>query len=173
MEGGEQMWTPPIVATARGVDALVPTTIRVSFSGREGRRFLLGWEPITRVGHPDPHGPHGRNPRRLDVSIALSAVPPPEWARYVVGWYRQAHVNMPEEEPWAYPRVEGNEIRFAPLDDDLEGWVRGIDERITEANEFYVSTIAPQKAAEAEKRQAAEEETRRRMKEARRKAENL
>jgi hypothetical protein len=133
----------------------------------------MAWEPIRRISPPAIEGIDERNPRRLQVNIILSAPPPPEWARHFTSWYHQPNVDMPEDEPWAWPHIEGVLIRFGPQDGDLERWVQSIDKGISEANSYYERDVLPKKEAEQKAREDAEDEQARRLEEARRRARRL
>jgi hypothetical protein len=136
---------------------------------------MADWKPIKRAGKAEVLDIHPQDPGRLDVVIPLSADPPDEWARHLVGafaedigirvWYREGLAILPE--------VQGDSIRIAPIDSELESWIEGIDSRIEEANKFYEEKVLPQiRATEAASNQAFEAR-RRRLEEARRKAEQL
>jgi hypothetical protein len=135
---------------------------------------MAAWEPIKRAGHPDVKGVHPRHPNRLDVIVPLSARPPVEWERYFVGSYTD-NPRRPffRESGIPAPSIEGVSIRIVPLDNELEGWMKGIDASIEEANSFYERVVLPEVQRKEEAARQAEDERQRRVEEARRRAEEL
>jgi hypothetical protein len=135
------------------------------------RRGTMDWTRIEREGAPEVRGIHPRHPDRLDVVISLSGSPPGEWIRFLIASY--------QESPWKdimdfpLPDVQADSILIAPKDEDLKGWVEGLDKRIEEANEFYEKQVLPQVQAKEKRKEAAEEGARRRVEEAKRQAKEL
>lgn len=135
---------------------------------------MVDWQPIRRSGKPEVLGVHPQYANRLDVVVPLSARPPEEWERYLVRSYTDnPHMPWFREGVTPAPRVEGVCIRIAPLDDELESWIKGVDGRIEEANEFYERVALPELRAREEAERKAEHELQQRVDEARRRAEEL
>jgi hypothetical protein len=90
---------------------------------------------------------------------------------------RQLHGQPPQavfrESGIPAPSIEGVSIRIVPLDNELEGWMKGIDATIEEANSFYERVVLPEVQRKEEAARQAEDERQRRVEEARRRAEEL
>lgn len=135
---------------------------------------MAKWEPIRRTGKPYPQSVHPEDPSRLVVRVPLSTRPPKEWSSHFVRSYTENH-RMPwfREGLVPAPRIEEDAVVIAPLDNELEAWVVGIDQKIQQANEFYEQYVVKPMEARQEAARAAEEDERRRLEEARRIADRL
>jgi hypothetical protein len=135
---------------------------------RKGARIVADWEPIRRQSPPDVEGVVGRD--RLAVSIVLNRVPEEKWVRYFEMTFARR-----QDEPGEFPlpQVSGSVIRIQPLDNELESWVKNIDDVIEQANRYYESSVLPDLRATEERQVEADRERERRIEEARRRAKNL
>ncbi len=127
----------------------------------------MDWEPIRR-GKPDVRGVNPLYEGLLDVDIPLDRVPPPEWAR---AFQNPTGVGIPVS--MHPPELQGASVHIRPPDDELGKYVAHVDERIGHANESYERDALPQLKAAGQRVIADQEEERRRLEEARRKAEEL
>ncbi len=117
----------------------------------------MTWTPISR-GKPQAKGSDPEYRRLLRIEVELSQVPPDGW---------EAEFNNPEGLSVSMsmhpPRLRGRTVYLTPQDDQLEEYVKALDDRVAAANKGYERRILPRlQAAEQARRQADEEETRRR-----------
>jgi hypothetical protein len=126
---------------------------------------------IKREGAPEVRGIHPQHGDRLEVVITLTDPPPKEWIRHLVGSFKDNPLY--KVAPFPLPEVSGNRILISPKDEEFEGFVKSIDERIEKANEFYESRVLPGVQAEREQADRTKQAAEQRVKEARRKAREL
>jgi hypothetical protein len=128
----------------------------------------MGWQRIQRKGKVDPRRFVGD---RVEVAIPLNETPPREWIRYFE-WLDEDHRRERNED---YPpvRVEGKQVVLWPKEDQLEGWVMIISERIEKANKDYENTVQTNERAREDTERRAIEAQQRRLEELRRRAAKL
>lgn len=128
---------------------------------------LVTWQPVTR-GRPEVQGAHPEYPGLLRVRIPLEGSVTEEWSYYFlrpVGVGISLSMHPPE--------LCGRTIRIRPPDDELECYVRHVDERIGAANERYESEVLPRLQEAVERRKEVERQTARRLRAAREVASEL
>ncbi|MHB8382051.1 MAG: hypothetical protein ACYDC3_06890 [Candidatus Binataceae bacterium] len=99
---------------------------------------MADWTPITRR-ELQVIGDHPDYPGLLQVVISLSEEPPEKWQEFFmnptgVGISMSMHP----------PEISGGEIGISPPDNELERYVRHVDERIDAANQRYSREVLPQ-----------------------------
>ena len=71
------------------------------------------------------------------------------------------------------PSLVGSAVKITPPDDQLEEYVRHVDQRIAAANAYYEGEILPAITSEQAARQAEREDARTRIENAERRLDNL
>ena len=104
------------------------------------------WEPIERVD-VKVKGVDPDDTSFLVVEVTLSATPPGEWPHR---FENPVGVEVPTS--MRPPKVERSVVRFRVADDQLEEYVRTLDQRIAAANAYYEDDVLPaRRAAEQRK----------------------
>jgi len=150
----------------RGVGAVTPDLDRLDHHETTDDRYTARVE----AGTPLLVGPDPEDPGLLQIRMALEPVAPD------IVW---CHIfnEMPPSLPYALifhpPEAGSTAITGKARDEELEGYVAHIHERVAATNEHYNETVAAQIKAEAEQREAEQQLEERRLEEARKKLENL
>jgi hypothetical protein len=125
------------------------------------------WQPITR-DKPEVHGVNAQYPGLLDVSIRLSSYPDDAWSQFFLS---PSGVGLPlSMHP---PKLSGKAIFIRPPDNEVEAYVRHVDERLDAANRYYENTVLPRLRAQREAERRASDEKQERLDAARRRIEEL
>ena len=106
--------------------------------------------------------------RLLRIEVELSQTPPPGWAEEF-----QNPVGLGIPMSMHPPRISGRNVYLSPPDDQVEEYVKHLDERIAAANKGYEQRVLPKVRAAEEARRQADEEEKRRREEAQRRLDKL
>lgn len=128
----------------------------------------MTWTRIIRSGRPRVRGVNAKYSGLLDVDIDLTPTPPAEWTR---AFERPIGVGISlSMHP---PTLSGATVHIRPPDNELEAYVKHIDERIAAANDYFEREVLPAlDRAEAQERQRREDEQKR-IDDAKRRADNV
>ncbi len=85
----------------------------------------------------------------VNLNILLSERVPEEWKKRF-----ENPVDVEQPESMRRAMVTSNSIQFTVLEEDLRPHMAVIDERITEANDYYLGEVIPALEAEDERRAA-------------------
>jgi hypothetical protein len=124
---------------------------------------MTSWVAIRRESAPDVRGISAESSERLHVRLMLTTRPPAEW------------VLAFQDAPSTKERmtVHQSEIYLNPPDAELESYVAEADKRIESANRFYETTVLPGIQAAQDKRRDEEADDRRRIEDAKHRAQKL
>lgn len=128
---------------------------------------MNSWKPITRkkpmIDGVDPEA-HGL----LNVLIPLDCDPPDEWRCFFenpVGVTISLDIHP--------PRIKGDEIWIRPPDEDMERYIRYVDERIKSANNFYEKEVLPRIIQQQQAEESAKIKHEKRLRDAEKRLANL
>jgi hypothetical protein len=112
----------------------------------------MNWTPMKR-GKPRAMGPDTRYRKLQNIEVDLDREPPAGW---------EAEFQHPEgvsislsQHP---PQLRGRTIYLSAPDDEVEAYIRSLDQRIAAANSNYETRVLPKVEAAERQRQQAEEE---------------
>ena len=127
----------------------------------------IDWTPISRE-KPEVKGVNARYSGLLDVDVRLSSPPPSEWAAFFSRPFA-----VPTKLSMHPPRLSGSTVKLMLPDNEFEEYMQNLDARIAAANDYFERHIVPElQAADAQETMRRDEE-RKRIEEARRRADRL
>lgn len=127
----------------------------------------MEWKPIQR-SKQRVLGVHPQYRGLLEVEVELSQRPPAEWGEaFLHPEGVEVSVSMHR------PRLSGSIIYITPPDDQVEEYVRHVDERISAANATYEQRILPRARIAEDAENRSRDEERRRLEEAKKRLQGL
>ena len=121
----------------------------------------MNWNRITR-GEPKVLGVNRKHSGLLNVAIPLSESPPREWASYF-----ERPVGISIRLSMHPPKLHGASVSITPPDEELEAYIKHVDERIEAANASFETQILPRLQAQEERQRKAESDEEQRLRAAR------
>lgn len=127
----------------------------------------MDWKPITR-GKPEVKGVNSEYSGLLDVAIPLEGDIDINWSQFF-----ENPVGVPIPLSMHPPKLTGRTVYIRPSDEEVEAYVKHVDERIAAANARFQTEVLPKIQQMEQRDRADREERQRRIEDARRRLENL
>lgn len=127
----------------------------------------MDWKPITR-GKPQVKGVNSEYSGLLDVAIPLEGDIDINWAEFF-----ENPVGVSISLSMHPPKLSGRTVYIRPPDEEVEAYVKHVDERIAAANARFQTEVLPKIQQKEERDRADREERERRIEGVRRRLEDL
>jgi len=124
---------------------------------------LEPWTPVRRTGKPEARQIDERS-GRVELHFPLSESPPPEWTEY---FEQSIESRFDEPAPRPVVRRQAALIYSRLSQQEFQGWIGAVDDAIAASNKYYAHVLAERERV-AEETEAAEDDLRGRLDEARR-----